>query len=72
MLAMRKTLRILALTLALSCSVYAGDIPHMVNGTPPPPPEELETTASGDIPHMPPGTIEAAAINLLQSLLTLV
>jgi hypothetical protein len=76
-IAMRTTLRIVALTLALSCPVLAGDIPHMVTGPPPPPPPastssttpgEISTGVAGDISTT---SMTETALNLLQSVLAL-
>jgi hypothetical protein len=73
-IAMRTTLRIVALTLALSCPVLAGDIPHMVTGPPPPPPpastEQTGTVVVDGV--MPTVQLEVVtALNLLQSVLAL-
>lgn len=52
---MRKALTISALILALSCPVYAGNMP---NGDSSPPPTTSGTEPTGgDIPNMPPGDI---------------
>ena len=63
---MRKMLRASVLLLALSCSVYSGEIPNMVTGDPPPPPPTSNTIATdGEIPNML--TVQA----VLESLLSL-
>lgn len=45
---MRKAVGVLALTLALTCSAYAGETQNGVAGTPPPPPPsrpaQMQTT----------------------------
>jgi hypothetical protein len=82
---MRTTLRIVALILALSCSVSAGEIPHMVTGPPPPPPPaSTSSTTPGDISTGVAGNISTTiseeanttsmtetALNLLQSVFAL-
>lgn len=45
---MRKTLGVLALILALTCSAYAGNIPNMITDEPPPPPPPSNTTSDLD------------------------
>jgi hypothetical protein len=71
---MRKTLSVLAMTLALACSAHAGNIPNMITGElePPPPSTESTTEPTGGV--MPNGQAEAitqVALNLLQNALSL-
>jgi hypothetical protein len=76
---MRKTITLLALVAALTCSAYAGDMPNGVTGTPQPTPTpavqgpttdgEIDTgatalTADGIVP-------DEAAITFLQVVLNL-
>jgi len=68
---MRKALRVSVLILALTGSVYAGDIPNGVAS--PPPPEVISSTEvkDGDMPFGRPEAITGAVLNLLQSVLAL-
>jgi hypothetical protein len=66
---MTKILRIFALTLALACSVSAGEIPNNVTGAPPPPPPSSDvqepTTEDGEIPNNPTVVIVEIVLTLL-------
>ena len=68
---MRKTLSVLALTLVLACSVYAGNIPNMLTGNSEPPPTPTEPTDS-DTSDEQPEAVTEAALSLLKSVLSLV
>lgn len=59
---MRKTIQVLALTLALAASAHAGDMQCGITGTTPPPPPP--TNGQMD-------TVPQIALSLLQSVLSL-
>ncbi len=69
---MRKALSVTALILALTCSVYAGDMP---NGTPqPPPPAPSSITqepTGGEITTGVPSTLTQVTLDLLATLSSL-
>ena len=79
---MRKTVRALLLVLSLSVCVYAGDMGNGV-ASPPPPQQQAQTTsepatpaddntsAGGDMGNGVTATAAEAALNLIQTLLTL-
>ena len=69
---MRKTLGVCALTLLLTCSAVAGEIPNDKPEPPPPTSTIQETTTEGEIPNDAPDSLTQMALDLfvaLQSLL---
>lgn len=71
---MRKTLRVSALVLALSCTAYAGHIPNMITDEPPPPTPESTvepSMADGIVQNDNTCTLTEAILNALGSALSL-
>jgi hypothetical protein len=77
---MRKALKVALLTLALACSVRAGDIPngfttdgYIPNGVAAPPPAAATTTTTDktDSKETPSSVLTEAALNLVGSVLAL-
>jgi hypothetical protein len=67
---MRRLIQVSTLVLALSCSIYAGNIPFDKN-PPPPEPTSIQEPTGGNIPFGPQVTATELALNLLGRVLSL-
>jgi len=68
---MRKTLGVCVLTLLLTCSAVAGEIPNDKPAPPPPTSDVQETTTGGEIPNDGADSLTQTVLDLLAALPTL-